>query len=77
MPPDMASPVPPESITEGLLQDLVDRFNHILDQFSKEMAVHRQVAAVLERSAYLCGGATVLVKSDPAAGEIEDVQVLF
>lgn len=77
IPPDFPSPIDPDSITDGFLQEVVDKLNYILDRFSKKMAPQAQVAAVLERSAYLYERAAVPVKSDQAVEETEDVDVLF
>ena len=72
----MLSRGPPEGTNEGVLQEVVNKFNFILDMFSKKMAVGEQMAAALERSSCLRVRAAALEKNDQAAGET-DVQVLF
>lgn len=70
MPPKMLSPVPPESITDGLLQDAMDIFLYLLDRFSKKMTVHGRVGAVLQESA---DRYAVLVRKDQAAAGTEGI----
>ena len=67
----------PDSITDEFLQGLVDGLNYMLDRFTKKMAPQAQVAAVLERSAYLYERIAVPVKNGQAAEETEEVDLLF
>ncbi|KAL8790288.1 MAG: hypothetical protein Q9195_006446 [Heterodermia aff. obscurata] len=72
LPPTIDSRMPPENVTDEVLQNLVDQFNSLLDRFSQKMTVTEQVKAAIQRSVYLY---TELEKKKHGAAETEDLFV--